>query len=74
MQKVLKLAFSGESITEEEMTNYLIEELKNDGIETVTSNQTIILKKQDGKWEVSEENDFVNILLPGFNEAISAFN
>ncbi len=74
MQKVIKIAFSGESISEEEMTNYLIEELNNNEIEMVTSNQTIILKKQDGKWEVSEENDFVNILLPGFNEAISAFN
>lgn len=74
MQKVIKIAFSGESITEEEMTNYLIEELKNDGIELVTSTQTIVLEKQDGKWEVSEENDFVTILLPGFNEAISAFN
>lgn len=74
MQKVIKLAFSGENISEDEMTNYLLEELKNDEIEMVTSNQTIILEKQDGKWEVSEENDFVNILLPGFEEAISAFN
>lgn len=74
MQKMLKLAFSGENVTEEEMTNYLIEELKNDEIETIMSNKIIILKKQDGKWEVSEENNFVDILLPGFNEAINAFN
>lgn len=74
MQKVIKIVFSGESISEEEMTNYLMEELKNDGIGMVTSNQTIILKKQDGKWKASEENNFVNILLPGFNEAINAFN
>lgn len=74
MQKVIKIVFSGESISEEEMTNYLMEELKNDEIGMVTSNQTIILKKQDGKWKASEENDFVNILLPGFNEAINAFN
>lgn len=74
MQKILKVAFSGQEVNEEEMTNYLIEELNNDEIQTVTSNQSIVLEKKDGKWEVTEENDFVNILLPGFNEAISTFN
>lgn len=74
MQKILKVAFSGQEVNEEEMTNYLIEELNNDEIQTVTSNQSIVLEKKDGKWEVTEENDFVSILLPGFNEAISAFN
>ena len=74
MQKALKLAFSGENVREEEMTNYLIEELKNDEIETVTSNQSITVEKKDGKWEVAENNDFANILLPGFNEAVNAFN
>lgn len=74
MQKVLKLAFSGQNIGQEEVTNYLIEELKNDEIQTVTSNQSIIVEKKDGKWEATEEvNDFANILLPGFKEAISAF-
>ena len=75
MQKVLKVAFSGQNIDQEEMMNYLVEELKNDEIETITSNQSIVLEKKDGKWIATEENnDFANILLPGFNEAISAFN
>lgn len=74
MQKVLKVAFSGQNVNEEEMTNYLIEELKNDEIETVTSNQSITVEKKDGKWEVAEDNDFANILLPGFNDAVNAFN
>lgn len=74
MQKALKLAFSGQNVDEEQMTNYLMEELKNDEIETVTSNQSIIVEKKDGKWEVAENNDFANILLPGFNEAVNAFN
>lgn len=74
MQKALKLAFSGENVSEEEITNYLIEELKNDEIETVTSNQSIMVEKKDGKWEVAEDNDFANILLPGFNDAVNAFN
>ncbi len=74
MQKVIKLAFGGQQPNEEEMTNYLIEELKNEGVQTVTVTQSIALQKQDGKWVLSEENDFAGILLPGFNEAINALN
>ncbi len=74
MQKAFKLALTGQNVGEEQITNYLIEELKNDEIQTVTANQTIKVEKKDGKWEIAEDNDFANILLPGFNEAVSAFN
>ena len=74
MQRIIKVAFSGQYPSEEEMTNYLIEELNNNEIQNVTSNQSIVLEKKDGKWEVTGENDFVNILLPGFNEAINSFS
>lgn len=74
MQKILKLAFGGQSVSEGEMANYLKEELKNEEIQTVTSNQFIVLEKKEGKWKVTEENDFANILLPGFNDALSAYN
>lgn len=74
MQKAIKAAFSGGLANEEDATNYLIEELNSSELQTVTSEQTINLKKQDGKWEVSEENDFVTIFLPGFEEALSSFN
>ena len=73
MQKALKAALSGQNVNEDEMTNYLIEELKKDEIPTITENKTIKLEKKEGKWEPTEENDFVDILLPGFKEAISAF-
>ncbi len=72
MQKVLKMAFSGEEPNEEEMTNYLIEELNKEEIQNITNRQNILLNKQDGKWVVSEENDFANILLPGFREAMDS--
>ncbi len=74
MQRIIKVAFSGENPSEEEMTNYLMEELNNTEIQNVTSNQAIVLEKKDGKWQVSEQNDFVNIFLPGFQEAINSFN
>lgn len=74
MQKALKIAFSGQTITEEEMTNYLVEELKNEEVGTVTVNQSIQLKKQDGKWEIADEESFASAVLPGLQEAISTFN
>lgn len=75
VQKVIKsMLTNSNNDGEKEMTNYLVEELKNDEIQTVTANQTIKVEKKDGKWEIAEDNDFANILLPGFNEAVSAFN
>ena len=75
MQKALKLVFSsGQTLNEEEMTNYLMEELRNDEIEIVTANASIELKKQDGKWEIADEENFIYAVLPGLYEAISALN
>ncbi len=73
MQKALTSAFSGNA-NKDEMTNYLMEELRNEEVETVTVSQTIVLEKKDGKWEMVEQEKFMNIVLPGFYEAISAFN
>lgn len=73
MQKALKAAFSGKNITEEEMTNYLMEELKNEEVQVVTNKNTISLEKRDGKWEIVEEDNFVNAVLPGLYEAVNSF-
>lgn len=76
-QKVLKAAkaaFSGQGISEDEMMNYLMEELRNEEIQTITANQSLSLEKRDGKWEITDEENFVNSILPGLYEAISAFN
>lgn len=72
MQKMIKVAFTGQQLNEEEMTNYLMEELANSEIQNVTSKQSMIVEKKNGKWEVSQENDFATILLPGFMEAINS--
>ena len=73
MQKALKVAFSGQKVSQEEMTNYLMEELKNEEISTTTVNQTITLEKQNGKWEITDTEAFANVVLPGLYEAIEAF-
>lgn len=75
MQNVLRVAFSGGEPTDAEMQNYLLEELRNEEVETTTTTQTINLTKQDGKWVVSTtDNDLVNILLPGLNEAVNSLS
>lgn len=72
MQKVLRVAFSGQELNDSEMENYLLEELRNQDVETTTTTQTINLTKQEGKWMISTDNsDLINILLPGLNEAIN---
>lgn len=74
MQKVLKLALSGENITVEENKNYLIEELKNDQVQTITQTKTIKLVKENEKWKVVSNDELLNTLLPGFQEFVDSFN
>ena len=74
MQKVLKLALSGGNITVEENKNYLMEELKNDQVKTITQTKTIQLVKEDDKWKVVSNDELLNTLLPGFQEFVDSFN
>ena len=71
-ETIVKAAFSGESIDEAKTQEYLLNEINKEGIENVTNTYSIIVKKDDGKWQVSEENDIIDILLPGFNESVES--
>ena len=73
-QEALKIAFSGESFTEEEQNNKLKEQLKNEEIGTKTVTTTIQLIKQDGKWKVQPDESLINALLPGLQEAVNYLN
>ena len=73
-QEALKIAFSGESFTQEEQNNKLKEQLKNEEIGTKTVTTTIQLVKQDGEWKVQADESLVNALLPGLQEAINSLN
>jgi len=70
LQKNLLAAMAGQEISEED----LVKELQDTQVQDITSKQTIKVEKKDGKWQVAEDNDFVTILLPGFNEAINSLN
>ena len=74
MQKALKAAFSGGELTEEASENYLLEELKNSEVQTATVTKTINLVKQDKKWKVIIDNEFVNAVLPEFQETINSIS
>ena len=73
-QRIVKAAFGGESIDEAKTQQYLLEEINNAEIENVTNKNTIKVEKKDGKWQVSEENDIINMLLPGFIDAINSLS
>ena len=73
-QEALRIAFSGESFTQEEQNNKLKEQLKNEEIGTKTVTTTIQLVKQDREWKVQPDESLVNALLPGLQEAIDSLN
>lgn len=73
-QKVLQKAFKGETTSEEEMNQYLIDELKRDDIEQVTSTQTITIEKQEGKWKVKVDENLREAIFPKLSEVINSLN
>ena len=73
-KEALKIAFNGESFTQEEQNNKLKEQLKNEEIGTKTVTTTIQLVKQDREWKVQADESLVNALLPGLQEAMNSLN
>ena len=73
-KEALKIAFNGESFTQEEQNNKLKEQLKNEEIGTKTVTTTIQLTKQDREWKVQPDESLMNALLPGLQEAINSLN
>ena len=81
MSKAFSVAFSqafGE-MTEEEMDTqlkqYFEEQYNSDDVETVTTEITINMKKQDGKWNIDGDDEaFVNAILPGYKEIEETVN
>lgn len=81
MQKAFSLAFSQAfgKITEEEMNEqmkqYLQEQYNSDEIETVTSELTITMIRQNGKWNMNTDNEqLINAILPGYKGLMETLN
>lgn len=74
-QLALANAFS-ETYSEEqlnaEMAKYLEEQARSEEIPNVTTSLTLKMEKQNGVWTLKDDcqDELVNAILPGFNEAI----
>lgn len=73
-KEALRIAFNGESFTEEEQNNKLKEQLKNEEVGTKTVTTTLQLTKQDTQWKIQTDESLINALLPGLQEAINSLN
>lgn len=60
----------------EELVNYLNEQIESDEIENITTNITLNMEKQDGKWILKEESkkELINAILPGFVDEVNQIN
>lgn len=67
-------AFSPDKLSEEEMNeqleNYLQEQIESEEIETLTNTVTLNLQKNNGKWVLNDESktEMINAILPGLSE------
>ena len=74
MQEMLKLAFSGQNLSDEQMDNYLIEDLKSEDVQMTTVTGTIQANKQNGEWKIVVNDQLLNVLLPGLQETIDSLS
>ena len=81
--KIFQLAFSNaftntysDEQMNEELANYLKEQMESEKIDSITTQITLKMEKQDGKWIIKEESkeEFVNAVLPGFLDTINEIN
>lgn len=65
-----KVILNGGSV-EQNMDKYFAEELKNEQVETTTVTKIIQLVKEDKTWKVVSNDELIDALLPGLQEAIN---
>ena len=74
MEQALRIAFSGQVFSKEEQISKLKEELKNEQILTKTVTTTIELNKENNEWKININEEFINAILPGLQEAVNSIN
>ena len=70
----MRIAFSGQAFSKEDQINKLKEELKNEQIGTKTVTATIELNKENNEWKIKINEEFINAILPGLQEAVNSIN
>ena len=63
-----------ENISEQDFQQYFLEELKNEEIQTTTNEKTINAVKVDNKWKIVSDDELVNAILPGLEDAINTLS
>lgn len=74
MQKALSAVFSGKDLENDEIKNYLVEEINNQEAQTITQTKTIEFIKKDNKWEITVNNELIDALLPNLRETVDTLN
>ena len=74
LQVALKNVFSGSSVSEEEVQNKLLEELKKEDAQLTTITKNLTATKQDGNWKIEVNSELQEILFPGLADAINTFS
>lgn len=63
---------SSTGLSNEQIQQYFVDELKNQDIGTTTQTGTIELVKEDKKWKVVSNEQLIDTLLPGLQEALDS--
>ena len=74
LQVALKNVFSGSSVSDEEVQNQLLEELKKEDVQVTTITKNLTATKQDGNWKVEVNSELQEILFPGLADAINTLS
>ena len=74
MQRALSAVFSGKNLENDEIKNYLVEEINNQEAQTITQTKTIEFTKKDNKWEITVNNELIDALLPNLRETVDTLN
>lgn len=60
------------NLSNDQIQQYFVDELKNEEIGTITEEGTIQLVKEDKKWKVVSNEELIKTLLPGLQEALES--
>ena len=71
LEQMAELFKRDKSVISRHIKNALTEELKNEQPQMKTVTKTIELVKEDKKWKVVSNDELIDSLLPGFQEAIN---
>ena len=74
MQKALSAVFSGKDLENDEIKNYLEEEINNQEAQTITQTKTLEFTKKDNKWQITVNDELIDVLLPNLREIVDTLN